>query len=90
METTTHTLNPAHHRGLGVPGEDRVGVVETLQELHCRIRPGTLREFNIKLLDLMSETGRKGQAVMKLMPSCAPRSNAVSSNSKSLMPHWVL
>lgn len=34
-------------------------MVETLQELHCRIRPGILREFNIKLLDLMSETRRK-------------------------------
>lgn len=59
METTPHTLNPTNHRGLGMSREDRVGVVATLQELHCRIRLGTLREFNIKLLDLMTESRRK-------------------------------
>lgn len=45
-------------------------MVESPQKLHCRVRLGTLREFNIKLFGIVCETSqeREAQELRKLIP----------------------
>lgn len=61
-------------RDLNSPRRDRVRAAETLRKLHCKLRPGTPRAFNIGLFGIMNEISeeRYEQALIKHILLCAP------------------